>query len=108
MLRAVLAEARRTVVSVIASSKLKVRWRVRLGVPVVVFCFLSWEVAISFALSFGCGRERVSGRDVCAPGVDSTVGSWVGRGFVVARPALVALLRLASSTRRMGDRRRTR
>ena len=83
MPRAVLAEAGETLVSVVTSSKFKLRWEVRLGVLVVIFYFLSWEVAISFALSLGCGRERLSSRDVCVPGVGSIAGSWVGGRFVV-------------------------
>ena len=39
-----------------------------MGVSVVIFCFLSWDVAISFALSLGCKRGRFSGWDVCVPG----------------------------------------
>ena len=69
----------------------------------MIFCFLSWEVAISFALSLGCGQEPLSGRNVCAPGVSSTAGSWIGGGFVVSRPALVVLLEPASSVIRTGD-----
>ena len=94
--------------SIVTSSKFKLRWGVRVGVSVVIFWFLSWEVAISFALSLRCGRERLSGRDVCASGVDSTAGSWVGGGFVVLGPALVVLLRPTSSAIRMGDLRSMR
>ena len=72
---AVLVEAGRTLVLVVTSSKFKLRWGVLLGVSVVFFCFLSWEVAISFALSLGCGRGRLSGWDVCVPWVGSTAGS---------------------------------
>ena len=108
MSRAILAEAGRTLVLVIVFSKLKVRGRVRLGVLVVVFYFSSWEVAISFVVSLGCGRECLSGRDVYAPGVGSTDDSWISRGFVMAGPTLVVLLGPASSARRIGDRRRTR
>ena len=75
MPREVLAEAMGTSVSVVTSSKFKLRWGLRLGVSVVIFCFLSWEVAISFALSLACGRKRLSDRDVCALGVGSTAGS---------------------------------
>ena len=39
--RAVLVEARGTLVSIVTSSKFKLHWRVRLGVSVVIFCFLS-------------------------------------------------------------------
>ena len=108
MPHAVLAEARRTLVLVVTSSKSKLRWRVRLGVSVVIFCFLSWEVAISFALSLGCGREHLSGRDVYAFGVGSTTGCWVGGGFVVSRPGSVVLLGPASFAIRMGDLRSMR
>ena len=103
MPHAVLAEAGGTLVSVVTSSKFKLRWGVHLGVSVVIFCFLSWEVAISFALSLGCGRERLSGRDVYVPRIGSTAGSWVGGGFMVSRPGLVVLLRPASSAIRTGD-----
>ena len=103
MPHAVLVEAGRTLVLVVTSSKFKLHWGVRLGVLVVIFCFLSWEVAISFALFLGCGRERLSGRDVCAPGVGSTTGSWVGGGFVVSGPGSVVLLGPASSAIRTGD-----
>ena len=108
MLRVVLAEAGGTLVSIVTSSKFKLRWRVRLGVSVVIFCFLSWEVAISFALSLECGRERLSGRDVCVRRVGSTTGSWVGGGFVVSGPGSVVLLKLASSAIRTGDLRSMR
>ena len=108
MPRVVLAEAGGTLVSVVTSSKFKLHWGVRLGVSVVIFCFLSWEVAISFALSFGCGQERLSGRDVCVPGVGSTAGSWVSGGFVVSGPSSVVLLGPASSTIRTGDLRSMR
>ena len=75
--RIVLAKAGGIVVLVVTSSKFKLRWGVRLGASVVIFCFLSWDVAISFALSLGCARERLFNRDVCVPGVGSTsaVGS---------------------------------
>ena len=54
-----------------------------MGVSVVIFYSLSWDVAISFALSLGCGRGRLvgtfvvleSGWDVCGLGVGCTVGS---------------------------------
>ena len=75
MLRVVLAEAGGTLVSVVTSSKFKLRWGVLLGVAVVIFCFLSWKVTISFALSLGCGLGRLSDWDVCVPRVGSTTGS---------------------------------
>ena len=108
VLCAVLAKARGTLVAVVTSSKFKFRWGVHLGVSVVIFCFLSWEVAISFALSLGCGRGRLSSRDVCVPGVGSTADSWVGRGFMVSGPGLVVLLEPASSAIRTGDLRNMR
>ena len=108
MPRAVLAEAGGTLVSVVTSLKFKLCWGVRLGVSIVIFCFLSWEVAISFALSLGCGRERLSGRVVCVSGVGNTAGSWVGGGFVVLGPASVVLLGPASSAIHMGDLRSMR
>ena len=79
MLRAVLAEARGTLVSVVTSSKFKVHWGVFVGSLVVSFCFLSWDVAISFARSLGCGRGRLSGWDVGCIGVGCIAGSWVCR-----------------------------
>ena len=103
VLRVVLAEAGGTLVSVVTSLKFKLRWEVRLGVSVVIFCFLSWEVVISFALSLGCRRECLSGRDVYVPKVGSTAGSWIGGGFVVSEPGSVVLLELASSAIRIGD-----
>ena len=105
---AVLAEAGGTLVLIVTSSKFKLRWGVLLGVLVVIFCFLSWEVAISFALSLGCGRERLSGRDVCVPRFGSTSSSWIGGGFVVLGPASVVLLGPASSAIRTGDLRSMR
>ena len=74
MLCAVLAEARGTVVLVV-TSKFKVRWGVLVGGSVVSFCFLSWDIAISFARSLRCGRGRFSGWDVYGPGVGCTAGS---------------------------------
>ena len=108
MARAVLAEAGGTLVSVVTSSKFKLRWGVLLGVSVVIFYFLSWEVTISFALSLGCGWSRLSGWDVCVPGVGSTAGSWVGSGFVVLGTGLVVQFGPASSTIRTGDLRSMR
>ena len=61
MLRAVLAEVGGTLVSVVTSSKFKVRWGVFVGGSVVSFYFLSWDVAISFARSLRCERGRLSG-----------------------------------------------
>ena len=95
-------------VSVVTSSKFKLRWGVLVGVSVVIFCFLSWDVAIFFALSLGCGRGCLSGRDVCVPGVGSTACSWVGSGSVVSRTGSVKLLGPASSTIRTGDLRSIR
>ena len=108
MLHAVLAEARGTLVSVVTSSKVKLRWGVLVGGSVVSFCFLSWDVAISFARSLGCGRGRLSGWDVCGPGVGCTAGSWVGSGSVVSGTGSVLLLGPASSTMRTGDLRSMR
>ena len=98
MPRAVLAEAGGTLVSVVASSKFKLRWGVLVGVSVVIFYFLSLDVAISFALSLGCGPDRLSGWDVYVPGVGCTASSWVGKGSVVLGTGSVLLLGLASST----------
>ena len=98
MLRAVLVEAGGTLVSVVTSSKFKVRWGVFVGGSVVSFCFLSRDVAISFARSLGCGRGRLFGWDVGCPGVGCTAGSWVDSGSVVSGTGSVLLLRPASST----------
>ena len=108
MLRAVLAEAGGTLVSVVTSSNLKLRWRVFVVSSVVSFCFLSWDVAISFARSLGCGRGLLSGCNVCGLGVGCTVGSGVGSGSVVSGTSSVLLLGLASSTMRTGDLRSMR
>ena len=108
MPRAVLVEAGGTVVSVVTSSKFKLRWGVLVGVSVVIFCFLSWDVAISFALSLGCGRGHFSGWDVCVPRVGSAACSWVGSGFVVSGTGSVLQLGRASSTIRTGDLRSMR
>ena len=108
MLHAVLAEAGETLVLVVTSSKFKLHWRVLVAVSVMIFCFLSWEVAISFALSLGCGRGHLFGWDVCVSGVGSTVGSWVGSRSVVSGTGSVVRLRLASFTIRTGDLRSMR
>ena len=103
MLRAGLAEAGGTLVSVVTSSKFKVRWGVFVGGSVVSFCFLSRNVAISFARSLGCGRGRLSGWDV-----GCIAGSWVGGGSLVSGTSSVLLLGPASSTMRTGDLRSMR
>ena len=103
MLRAVLAEAGGTLVSVVISSNFKLCWGVSVVGSVVSFCFLSWDVAISFARSLGCGWGLLSGCDVCGPGVGCTAGSGVGSGFAVSGTGLVLLLGPASSTMRTGD-----
>ena len=103
MPRVVLAEAGGTLVLVVTSSKFKLRWGVLLGVSLMIFCFLSWEVAISFALSLGCGRGCLSGWDVCDPRVSSTTSSWVGSRSVVSETGSVVRLGPASSTIRTGD-----
>ena len=108
MLRAVLAEAGGTLVSVVTSSKFKLRWGVLVGGSVVIFCFLIWDVTISFARSLGCERGRLSDWDVCGPGVGCTVGSWVGSGSVVSGIGSVLLLGPTSSTMRTGDLRSMR
>ena len=78
-----------------------------MGGSVVSFCFLSRDVAISFALSLGCGRGHLSSWDVCGSRVGCTAGSWVGSGSVVSGTGSVLLLGLASSTMRTGDLRST-
>ena len=108
MARAVLAEAGGTLVSVAASSKFKLRWGVLVGVSVVIFSFLSWDAAISFALSLGCGRRCLSGWDVCVPRVGRTTYFWVGSGSVVSGTGSVPLLGPTSSTIRTGDLRNMR
>ena len=108
MLRAVLAKAGGTLVSVVTSSKFRLRWGVLVSGSVVSFCFLSWDVAISFARSLGCGRGLLSGCDVCGPGVGCTAGSGVDSGSVVSGTGLVLLLGPASSTMRTGDLRSMR
>ena len=92
MPRAILAEVKGTLASVVTSSKFKLHWGVLVGVSVVIFSFLSWDVAISFALSLGCGRGRLSSWDVCVPGVGNTAGFWVGSGSVVSGTGLVVRL----------------
>ena len=103
MLRAVLAKAGGTLVSVVTSSKFRLRWGVLVSGSVVSFCFLSWDVAISFAWSLGCERGLLSGCDVCGPGLGCIAGSGVGSGSVVLGTGSVLLLGPASSTMRTGD-----
>ena len=95
MLRTILAEVGGTLVSVVTSSKFKLRWGVLVG-------GLSWDVAISFAQSLGCGWGRLSGWDV--------YGAWVGctTGSAVSGTSLVLLLGPASSTMQTGDMRSMR
>ena len=104
MLHAVLAEAGGTLVSVVTSSKFRLRWGVFKSGSVVSFCFLSWDVAISFARSLGCGRGLLSGCDVSGLGVGCIAGFGVGSGSVVSGTGSVLLLGPASSTMRTGDR----
>ena len=108
MLRAVLAEAGGTLVSVVTSSKFELRWGVFMVGLVVSFCFLSWDVTISFARSLGCRRGLLSDCDVCGPGVGCTAGSGVGSGSVVSGTSSVLLLGPASSTMWTGDLRSMR
>ena len=108
MLRAVLAEAGGTLVLVVTSSKFKLRWGVLVSGSVVSFCFLSLDVAISFARSLGCRRDLLSGCDVCGLGVGCTAGSGVGSKCVVSGTGSVLLLGPASSTMRIGDLRSMR
>ena len=108
VLRTVLAEAGGTMVSVVTSSNLKLRWGVFVVGSVVSFCFLSWDVAISFTRSLGCGQGLLSGCDFCSLGVGCTAGSGVGSGSVVSGTGSVLLLGLASSTMRTGDLRSIR
>ena len=79
-----------------------------MGDSVVIFCFLSSDVAISFALSLGCGWDRLSDWDVCGAWVGCTAGSWVGSGSVVSGTGSVLLLGPASSIMRTGDLRSMR
>ena len=108
MLRAVLAEARGTLVSVVTPSKFRLRSGVLMGGSVVRFCFFSWDVAISFAWSLGCGRGHLSGCDVYGLGVGCGSCFGAGSGSVVSGIGSVLLLRPASSTMRMGDLRSIR
>ena len=108
MLCAVLAEAGGTLVSVVTSSKFKLRWGVLVSGLVVSLCFLSWDVAISFAWSLECGWGLLSGCDVYGPGVGCIAGSGVGSWSVVSGTGSVLLLGLASSTMRTGDLRSMR
>ena len=108
MLCAVLAEAGGTLVSVVTSSKFKLHWGVLMGGSVVSFCFLSYDIAISFARSLGCGQGLLSGCDVCGLGASCTAGSEVGSGSKVSGIGLVLLLEPASSTMQTGDRRSMR
>ena len=98
MLRAVLTEAGGTLVSVVTSSKFRLRWGVLVSGSVVSFCFLSWDLAISFGRTLGCERDLLSDCDVCGPGVDCTTSSRVGSGCVVSGTRSVQLLRPSSST----------
>ena len=108
MLHAVLAEAGGTLVSVVTSSKFKLRWGVLVSGSVVSFCCLSRDIAISFARPLGCGRGLLSSCDVCGPGVGCTAGSGVGSRSMVSGTSSVLLLGPASSTMRIGDLRRMR
>ena len=108
MSRAVFAEARGTLVSVVTSSKFRLRWEVLMGGSVVSFCFFSWDVAISFARSLGCERGLLSGCDVCGLGVGCGSCSGVSSGSVASGTSSVLLLGLASSTMRTGDLRSIR
>ena len=108
MQRAVLAKAGGTLVSVVTSSKFRLRWGVLVSGSVVSFCFLSWDVAISFARSLRCGRGLLSSCDVYGPGVGCITGSGVGSGSVVSGTGSVLLLGPASSTMRTGDLRSMR
>ena len=103
MLRAVFAEAGGTLVSVVTSSKCRLRWGVLMGGSVVSFCFFSWDFAISFARSLGCARGLLFGSDVCGLGVGCGSCSRVGSGSVASGTGSVLLLRQASSTMRTGD-----
>ena len=92
MLRAVLGEAGGTLVSVVTSSKFRLHWGILVSGSVVSFCFLSWDVAISFARSLGCRRGLLFGCDVYGSGVDCITGSGVGSGSVVSGIGSVLLL----------------
>ena len=108
MSRAVFAEVGGTLVSIVTSSKFRLRWGVLMGSSVVSFCFFSWDVAISFARSLGCGRGLLSGCDVCGLGVGCGSCSGVGSGSVASGSGFVLLLGPASSTMRTGDLRSIR
>ena len=103
MLRAVFAEAGGTLVSVVTSSKCRLRWRVLMGGSVVSFCFFSLDVAISFARSLGCRRGLLSGSDVCGLKVSCGSCSRVGSGSIASGTGSVLLLGPASSTMQTGD-----
>ena len=79
-----------------------------MGGSVVSFCFFSWDVAISFARSLGCGQGLLSGCDVCGLGVGCGSCSRVGSGSVALGTGSVLLLGPASSTMRTGDLRSIR
>ena len=108
MPRAVFAEAGGTLVSVVTSSKFRLHWGILVGGSVVSFCFFSWDVAISFARSLGCGRGLLSGCDVCGFGVGCGSCSGVGSGSVASGTGSILLLGPASSTMRTGDLRSIR
>ena len=108
MPRAVFAEAGGTLVSVVTSSKSRLRWGVLMGSSVVSFCFFSWDVAISFARSLGCGQGLLSGCNVCGLGVGCGSCSRVGSGSVASETGSLLLLEPASSTIRTGDLRSIR
>ena len=74
-----------------------------MGGSVVSFCFFSWDVAISFVQSLGCGWGLLSGSDVCGLGVGCGSCSGVGSGSVASGTGSVLLLRPASSRMRTGD-----
>ena len=103
MPRAVFTEAGETLVSVVTSSKCRLHWGVLMGGLVVSFCFFSWNVAISFARSLGCGQGLLSGSDVYGLGVGCGSCSRVGSGSVASGTGFVLLLGPASSTIRTGD-----
>ena len=108
MPRAVFAEVGGTLVSVVTSSKCRLRWGVLMGGSVVSFCFFSWDVAISFARSLGCGRGLLFSSNVCGLGVGCGSCSEVGSGLVASGTGSVLLLGPASSTMQTGDLRSIR
>ena len=108
MPRAVFAEAGGTLVSVVTSSKCRLHWGVLMGGSIVSFCFFSWNVAISFARSLGCGRGLLSGSDVYGLGVGCGSCSGVDSGSVASGTGTVLLLGPASSTMRTSDLRNIR